>query len=715
MAITPIAQITCSLNLGLIYSIDYSYTPQNGAAITLFFVNAQGTYTRPTYLQKAQIRIGNASFSMYVVASEIQLSSGRRVMSVEFVDETFQLDNYQVVLTGKGCGTNVFQLGTPVDNRSLAQKQLDALDPVAQQIAEFTEFPDIEYKFNDFLNVLRQKLAVQVDTQFDTTITNTYSGTFRDVLDAWCSFFAISWFVENSVIKIFNPTTLIINLPTQPPDALEYSSLEDIRSTYGKTCYNWFEQQGGEFPLNQTSDDNGPLFVRTETLFPIGYEANLPQNPMDLNQVAAAQFGQPFWFLYNYNLGTTAAQCGWTPVTNGSDTLFRTVQTNLGPDARVATFDQTTFNERFAAYKAYGETTAGRWYLSNEKDSLAVDQGYQWFDESNGQIFDFTDVDDKAINLTYLAPTNDGTNVIPGTPINSFYSGINYVGNRMAYEDNIVNATSFSLTPAQTAMVNSTFQSLFEAQGDESLNYSAIGGYPNVFIAYPAITIPQDLTTLFNGVPALTTGFRPRFVSVPLKGVRTADYATLKASQDEPDNVQIVNGSAGGNVTSNTAVIKTLKQGTYTIYYDKYSQCASADSTGPYFQHRFDQRQISPDNTIQFSFTKQAANTYRLNRDFATINALVNNPLLPQLAQPRAFPTKRVSFTVNYFYDVPTNFLTNGLVGLTVSIGDNGVTASYTYSNEVLEVPYPDNQFAAYEQQIRNSAVRHYTPTSVIL
>ncbi len=178
--------------------------------------------------------------------------------------------------------------------------------------------------------------------------------------------------------------------------------------------------------------------------------------------------------------------------------------------------------------------------------------------------------------------------------------------------------------------------------------------------------------------------------------------------------MEIVNSDAGGNVVANTAVIKTLKQGSYTVYYDKYSQCASAQSTGPYFMHKFDPRQISTDNTVNFTFSKQAANTYQLDRDFNTINALVNNPLLPLLAQGRTFPTKKVTFTVNYFYDVPTNFLTNGLVGLNVSVGDNGVTASYTFSNEVLEVRNYENKFAQYEAQLRNSATRPYTPPETI-
>lgn len=716
MAIRTIAQITCSLNLGLIYSAQYSYSPEGGSEITLFFVNQQGVYTRPTYLHKAFIQIGNASFSMNVVASDIQLSAGRRVIEVTFVDDTYLLNNYSVVLTGKGSGFNIYELGAPVDHRTTAQKLTDALDPTAQQITEFTTFSDIEYSFDDFLAVLRQKFTVQVVTAYDSSITNIYMGTFRQVLDQWCALFNLSWFVENGGIKIFNPTTLTITLPSQPTDAIEYNSSEDIRDTYGKTCYNWFQQEGGQFPLNQTSDQNGDLLVRTNTLFPIGYEFNLPQPPIDLNQVAAAQFGSNFWFLYNYYKGSTAQECGWTPLTNLPSNI--SINTSVSLLGRIAAVNQNRFDNQFEAYSTYGKNIAGRFYMSYELDTLAIDRGYTWFDETAGQITSFINVDNKAISPDYLTPTTEGVNIIPETFINVSYSGVNYVGNRIVYQDSTPNATNFNLPVATEALVNNTYQSIHEIPGSQSLDFNSelapLYGNLNTYVGYNAITVPQDLALMFNNISAYTTGFAPRFNAIPIKGIRPSDYSTLKSSQVEQPGIKIVNGNDGGTVVGNTSVIKTLKAGAYTVYYDKYAQIASAYATGPYFQHRFDPRQISVDNPVQFSFNKQAGNIYQLNRDYSTIDRLVNNPLLPSLAQPRSFPTRRVTFTVNYFYDVPTNFLTNGLVGFNVSVGDGGVTASYSYSNEILQVPYPEDRFAQYEQQVRNSAVRHYAPTSVI-
>ena len=49
-----------------------------------------------------------------------------------------------------------------------------------------------------------------------------------------------------------------------------------------------------------------------------------------------------------------------------------------------------------------------------------------------------------------------------------------------------------------------------------------------------------------------------------------------------------------------------------------------------------------------------------------------------------------------------------------ISIGDAGVSSSYTFSNEVLQVPNVDQQFNKFEQQIRNSYIRRHEPQQVI-
>lgn len=743
MAIIRIDKVSCSLNLGLIFGLDYNYSPDSGITFTLTFVNQQGVYAHPPKLQqKESITIGNAQFSVYVVNSNISYAANRRVLEVEFMDELFMLSNYHVVLTGKGCGLRVYELGVPVDNRSLAQKQADALSPVAKQIEAFTQFPDVEYGFNDFLAILRQRFPIQILSQFDATLTNTFTGTFREVLDSWCKLYNLSFFFENGTIKIFNPVNLFVSLPTTPPvDCIEYNDSEDIRDTYSKTVCNWFEQQGGEKALNQTSNNDGKLLVRTNTLFPVGYEFGLPQTAVDLNQVVAAQFGDHFWFLYNYYKGTTADQCGWTRVvpsqianTNIYTALKSLVDNAHSSAANIALVDSAVYDGQFRAYETYGKNIAGRYYLSEELGTgdLAIERDFQWFDETTGEITNFTtnDADAKKIAIQYVSPPNQLTNVLDGTIINKYFPGVNYVGDRLVYVDSraIDFATVFALDPAISKLADETYQTLFSLKGSDAADFSEVG--VGTYVGYLALNIPRDLALLFDNLNQFFPYFQPGLgivptgdfvpsqdsliTALPIKGIARADYATLRASKTESDQVKIVPGNDGPNVTANTGIIKTEKNGAYTIYYDKYSDCASTASQGNYFQHRFEPNQISPDVAISFSFSKQANNTYRLNRDFSVLNGLVHNPVLSQLAQPRTFPTRRISFTLNRFYDVPVNFLTNGLVGMKISVGNAGISSSYTFSNEMLAVPNPVNRFKQWEQQMRNSATRHYFPKEII-
>lgn len=729
-----LGQVSCSLNLGQIYSLDYDYSPQDGVAIVVNFVREDEIYTIPNLLplQKVFIQIGGASFSMYPIRRKLSLAGGRRVMEVEFCDDLFKLSHYYLALTGRGCGQNVYTLGTPVDDRPLSQKLQTALDPIAQQIKEFTQFPDYAYTFQQFLTVLGTKINVSVQASFDSTIQRDFVGTFRGVLEEWLALYNLSYFFENGELKIFDPTTISLVLPTQPTDAISFEDEEDVRTTYGKTVFNWYQGEGGEFPLNQTStsgdngaNQGGPLYVRTNTLYPMGYEFGLTQPTMDLGQVAAAQYGQSFWFLYNLSKGSLGSYCGFTPISPASTLPSVKSATEVG--ATVAVIDQKLYDQNFEAYSQYGQQLAGRWYLSPQQSSLALDKNYTWFDESQGQIFSFDSVDDKVINPEFLTPTSAGSNTIPGTMINPTFPGFNYVGNRIAYQDTVpVNISgNFTIPGATEGLINATYQTAFTLPGNQSFDFNTdlapLYTGNNTFVAYNAgVTIPSAVTALIDDIPNKASVFAPRFSSFPIKGISQGDYSSLKAAQDENDDIDVVNGTDGGTVISNTSVIKTRVDGDYTVYYDKYSKCGSASSPDSYYGYEFEPNQISTDNQVDVTFTKLSNNSYRLDRNFDVIDSEVNPPLLSTLAQGRSFGTKRVSFTLNYFRDIPTNFLTNGLVGMSVQFSADGVQASYVYSNEVLDIAgrarenRARQQMADYAQRIRNSVLRKYQPTEVI-
>ena len=82
MAIRKIEKIYCSLNLGYIYNVNYSYNPENGIRISIFFVNESGVYKKPTLNNKVQIKIGPAVFNMYSVRFEESKGSGGKTFPI---------------------------------------------------------------------------------------------------------------------------------------------------------------------------------------------------------------------------------------------------------------------------------------------------------------------------------------------------------------------------------------------------------------------------------------------------------------------------------------------------------------------------------------------------------------------------------------------------------------------------------------------------------
>lgn len=710
--------VSCSLNLGLIYNISYSYSHESGVSMTIFFVKESGEYQKPNLLpmQKASIRIGPASFSLYVKSFKISKAARRRVISVDFVDEMFMLDNYYIALTGRGCGKNIYEIGSPVDKRTIEQKLEASLDQVTERIKQFTQLDDIEYSFNDLLSIIRQKFPVFINANYDTNITRATTGTFRAVLSDWCNFFNLSFFFENSQIKIYDPTKLTINIPDQPVDAISYEYSEDIGETYGKTVSRYFEQEGGERPFNNT-DGNGTdstgqsNTIKTLTLYPIGYEFGLAQTSFDLKQVAASMYGKEFWFLYNL-ANDTLSECGWrnTGVIHGG--------------FKVAEVNDVEFNSKFEAYSSYGRSIAGRWYLSNRINNLDILKDCIWISEADGAVFDVDSnlAKERRIEPDYLEPDNTSVNIIKGTRINQLFEGINFTGKRLAYFDSRDNGASaaFQMSDDLENLISFVFEKAVP-DGNSSFNFSGIAGLvdgkkyvkysPN---AYSMAGMPPAISVIMLSISKgeKTQYLSPKYSGYPIKGVRKIDLINKTDLNNQPTEIKPTTSLTGG-VISNTGLIRVKKNGAYVVYYDKYSKCNSKSSDGNYFKHHFDIEKISDDNVITYEFNK-TADSYSLKRNFQVIDSLLENPYMQSLAQARTFPTKTASFSLNYYYTVPIDFLSNGLIGLNMDIGDDGLTCSYTFSNSVLAVPDKTNEFQLFENSLKNSLIRKYNPKEVI-
>lgn len=735
-----IDQITCSLYVGdqvSIYSFDYDYQPSVGTKITIYFVSQGGTYNVPTtinqnatilsVLQKTQITIGSALFAMYPLSYELDLNVERKVLKVEFVDDTFMLENYHVVLTGTFCGDRVYPLGAPVDPRTDAQRVAQALDGTVQNIKNQTITLDVEYHFSDFIPKLNLAFprSVIVNASWDDTITKPFVGTFRQVLDAWTQYHNLVYYFEEGSLTINNPQSLNITFPTIPADAIAAKQSESLSNTFTATACVAFNQDGGQYGANGVGTESSSL-----ALYPAGAEFDLPQPIVDLNQVAAAAYGQEYWFVYNYLRGTATTECGWTRIILSeipAGTLKQSI-TLLNGDG-IASFDTSVFNQRFQFYSQYGKDIAGRYYMSEDQGgSIYSQQTYKWYDQTAGQTFNLqallnSNTPTLPIEF-YLEGVNPGNGYIDGTAINRYYAGVQANGNRLLFKDtrNIDLTTPFTLSTTQASLITTYYTALTQGiQGSSALPYDQIGAGNIQYVTFKEQIID---TTTIPGSPTddQVNLFLPAYPVINLVGLKAG--SPIQANAPNGSN-NLVTTTQPGNITT-TNSLTTLAQPDANIYYPKYLFCASQSSLGKAgsrgaYRHRFNSRTQSVDTPTPFSVNKGAANVYSISRALSFLALPAQGGasdqaanILTKTSTPQIQSLKQLDFSLNYYYPgIPTSrFITNGLTSMSVAISEGGVTASYTFSNSMLDITSRDETifFDNLEKNMRNSWIRQYNP-----
>lgn len=744
MSIRRLPNVSSSLNAGLIYALDYGFEPQGGATITLHYVSTSGQYLRPPYLSGAIITIGGASFRMLVLSSRLNETAASKTLEVTFVDSTYLLDNYYIALKDRGCGTGVFELGDPVDE--------DGADLTAfeQRIKNLTQFPDVQYTFNDFLRILRQCFPTNAPS-VDPAIKGAYTGTVREVLNAWCSYLGFAYYFENSSLVITPPKQ--IALPGRPAGALTFSHEINYENTFTKTAFTYVQLEGGEISLSAetpvveadpvVNEGNEPTvpneteggesntdgktnnYIQYKTLYPYGYEfdVNEQAQAVDINQVIAAQYGEMFWLVYNYYKGSAAQECGWNKVLElpADCTITQSVSTILnGRSGGIVNIDQDYFTERFQMYKEYGERIAGRYYLSPPQNNIAEAQSFTWYDSSQGQTFSIDVLKEKSpLGVQYLTQGTVAAAYLDGTEINKYFPGLVVQDNRIVYYDayDMQLKTKFVLTADQKKQIESAYAFLMQGIfGSKNLDYSCLTT-DKQYIAYVEPTLNFNTETLVENMVSAGI-FNPRLTTWPIQGLSSA-VATLNATpfqitedeveQQENPSVSIQNPAVTGTTdVQNTTTIQPSNAEDPIIYYSKYTRCGfKSTNSAQAFKRVFTQRDISVDTPIDYTVNKLNRQTAQVNRDLSQVNDYFNSQILSTLAEPQLIPLESVSFSFNHLdWGVPLNFLSAGLTSMNLSIGDNGLSASYTYSNSMYIIPPSDAYLDKLERNMRNSWIR---------
>lgn len=717
--IKKLEKVWCSLNLGYVYNLSYSFAPKEGIKISLFFVNETGIYNTsfvkspPT---KVQIKIGAAVFNLFPVESSKTTSLDQKTCRVDFIDETFTLNNYYLALTGKGCGVGIYTLGRTVDNRTEAQKKAE--DPDLFKIKEFTTFDDIEYNFVEFIDTLRKVYPVQVSATIDNTITRSYSGTFRSVLDNWCSYLGFGYFFDGGTLKIFDPNTLSITFPPTPIDAINLEESVSILNTYDRTAWNYFSDEGGEITISSNSN----YLIKELQLYPImdlfGLKEKQPSiaKNIDMNQLVAAQYGKEFWLLYNIVKGTADSVCGYDS-TISSNQVSNSIRSNWyealntgNKSFQLALLNEKKFDENFQFYKAYGDIIQGRLYISNAINGIENFENFQWYDQGNGQIFnvDILKQQPSPVLGIFKRIFGETDGIIPNTEINAAYQGAIADGQRFFYFDQFKrNSNLFELSEDQVSSISFYYNNYTKGVlGNEGLDYADGFSY---ILHQNFNTLSTVINNLVDLVSSKTSYFSYRRNRMNLKGLAPLPQENKDFNPLNDTNITILNNTNG--IISNVSTLKAYVDSNLVAFYAKYENCKSVSTQTKALNRQFFPRSISDDIPISSKYTKNSNGALEINRDFSYFDQISKSDVLSKIAKPYSRPREGKTFTMNYFDpNVPSSFILNGLVGINISIQQDGMSVTYNYSNEVLEVQFTESDLDKVEENMKNSWIKTYTP-----
>lgn len=283
-----------------VYSVDY----QNGGAdspssLTLKYVNKNGQYDWPDLSSQSLVRIKIGSFfsfNGYAVTADKDTTEGGVLLSVKYLDESIVLDSCFVGLKGvhgEGFGTKVvgsnfafktILLGEQVDPcKDLDEVHEDPCAPTSdtgdsapqenqqKQIdcaeSRLIKILDVVYSFSDLIKGIG-KFGIHLRNipMEKLSYFGRHTGSLREVLNAWCQEYGITYFWENGINFVDLKNGIDIN-DTINGSVCRILDKKESKSIEGNTSIagiNYFGLDG--FINKYTSNLNGGLRL---TLMPI--------------------------------------------------------------------------------------------------------------------------------------------------------------------------------------------------------------------------------------------------------------------------------------------------------------------------------------------------------------------------------------------------------------------------------------------------------------
>jgi hypothetical protein len=332
---------------GLPYSADWSFN--NGSSpstLKVSVVNSEGKYPNIdsdlTYTKTVTVTLGDFKFVGYLVSYEISQSPEQKLLTLNYVDQSVDLERYYVGLYNRhalaGNLKNLITVGKeyhPCDKEldstkgynDIGSSPIDPCDPCPYMPSdkfqsacdpirsEFQIF-EVYYTFNDLLDKL--PLPKEGADKPNKAYKAQHTGTLKSVLDSWCSELGISYYWDPFKSKLVfldrsKPVQIPSNLANEA-NIIEYTYGASKQNTFGRGFIGYLAKQGEYKKYKCTLDDTDSF--QSLSVLTIGDLFN-PDNYKNPNYLTGkelscvmAKYGKPLrdavlWF---YTLGFRTAK-----------------------------------------------------------------------------------------------------------------------------------------------------------------------------------------------------------------------------------------------------------------------------------------------------------------------------------------------------------------------------------------------------------------------
>jgi hypothetical protein len=330
---------------GLPYSANWSFN--NGSSpstLNVSVVNSAGKYPYVegdlTYNKTVTVTLGDFKFIGYLVSYEISETPEQKILTLNYVDQSVDLERYYVGLYNRhalaGNLKNLITVGKeyhPCDKEldstkgynDVGSNPIDPCDPCPYMPSdkfqsacdpirsEFQIF-EVYYTFNELLS----KLPVSYDkpNNPNKSYKAQHTGTLKSVLDSWCSELGISYYWDPFKGKLVfldrsKPVQIPSNLSSEN-NIIEYTHGASKQNTFARGFIGYFAKQGEYKKYKCTLDETNSFQSLSavavgDLLNPKNYPRDIDLRAKELSCVMS-RYGKPlrdaFWWFYTWGIKT---------------------------------------------------------------------------------------------------------------------------------------------------------------------------------------------------------------------------------------------------------------------------------------------------------------------------------------------------------------------------------------------------------------------------